>query len=64
MSKERVVSGYLNTLSMLLVALAGIGGLYAAHRVWAIEAKPLRTLPSLSGSSPAEHALSRFHARW
>lgn len=55
---------YLGALSMLLVALAVVGGLYAAHRVVAVAADPVPTLQFLSGWPPPEHALSRFHARW
>lgn len=55
---------YLGALSMLLVALAVIGGVYAAHRVVAVAAEAVPALPFLSGWPPPEHALSRFHARW
>lgn len=58
------MADYLGALSMLLVALAVIGGLYAAHRVAAVAADPVPSLPFLSGWPPPEHALSRFHARW
>lgn len=49
---------------MLLVALAGIGGLYLVHRAVAVAADPVTSLPFLSGWEPQEHALSRYHARW
>jgi NADH:ubiquinone oxidoreductase subunit 3 (subunit A) len=57
-------SDYLGVLSMLLVAGAVVGGGYAVHRVVAVDPKPVPVLPFLSGWKPAEHALSRFHARW
>ncbi len=37
---------------------------YAIHRATAVAADPLLTLPFQSGWQPAEHALSRYHARW
>ena len=58
------MSHYLGALSMLLVALAVVGGAYAVHRVVTVEPTPVRALPFLSGAQPSEHALSRFHARW
>ena len=58
------MSHYLGALSMLLVALAVVGGGYAVHRVVAVDPRPVRALPFLSGWEPSEHALSRFHARW
>ena len=58
------MAAYLGALSMLLVALAGVGGAYLAHRVTAVAPDPVTSLPFLSGWPPREHALSRFHARW
>jgi NADH:ubiquinone oxidoreductase subunit 3 (subunit A) len=58
------VLDYLGALSMLLVALAAVAGVYAVHRVTAIDSRPVTVLPFLSGWAPPEHALSRFHARW
>jgi hypothetical protein len=58
------LGNYLGALSMLLVALAVVGGGYAVHRVVALDARPVKALPFLSGTQPSEHALSRFHARW
>jgi len=58
------VSTYLGALSMLLVALAGIGAIYVVARWSAVAPDPLTSLPFLSGFEPQEHALSRFHARW
>ncbi len=58
------MSTYLGALSMLALALAGIGGLYLLHRVTAVAPDPVTSLPFLSGWEPSEHALSRFHARW
>ena len=58
------MSAYVGALAMLFVALAGIGGLYLAHRMTAVWSGPVTSLPFLSGWDPQEHALSRFHARW
>ena len=58
------MSGYIGVLSMLLVALAVIGVIYVVHRLVAVAADPVPSLPFLSGWEPSEHALSRFHARW
>ena len=58
------MSTYLGALSMLLVALAGIGAAYLVHRITAVAPDPVTSLPFLSGWPPREHALSRFHARW
>jgi NADH:ubiquinone oxidoreductase subunit 3 (subunit A) len=58
------VSAYLGALSMLLVALAVVGMVYVVHRLVAVARHPIPSLPFLSGWRPAEHALSRFHARW
>ncbi|PVZ06394.1 NADH-quinone oxidoreductase subunit A [Actinomycetospora cinnamomea] len=55
---------YLGVLSLLLVALAVIGSVWAVHRLVTVTAQPLRSPPFLSGWPPSEHALSRFHARW
>jgi NADH:ubiquinone oxidoreductase subunit 3 (subunit A) len=51
--------------SMALVALAGIAGLWGAHRwLTAGRATDPDVLPFLSGFPPAAHALSRYHVRW
>jgi NADH-quinone oxidoreductase subunit A len=58
------VTDYLGLMSMLLVALAVVGGAHAVHRVTAVAPRPVAALPFLSGWDPSEHALSRFHVRW
>jgi len=58
------VSAYPGALSMLLVALVGVGGVYLVHRLTAVGPDPVTSLPFLSGWEPQEHALSRFHVRW
>jgi NADH:ubiquinone oxidoreductase subunit 3 (subunit A) len=49
---------------LLVVGLAGIGAAYAVNRTAAVAPTALPTGPFLSGWAPAEHALSRFPARW
>ncbi|WP_199516710.1 NADH-quinone oxidoreductase subunit A [Nucisporomicrobium flavum] len=49
---------------MLALAAGGIAGLYLVHQVTAVAADPLRASPFVSGSPPAQHAMSRFHVRW
>jgi NADH:ubiquinone oxidoreductase subunit 3 (subunit A) len=58
------VADYLGALALVVVALGGIAALYLLHRVTAVAADPVTSLPFLSGAMPSEHALSRFHARW
>ena len=57
-------STYLSVLVMLLVAAAFVGGIYMLNRATSIESEPLENLPFLSGWTPEEHALSRYHARF
>ncbi|WP_262364192.1 NADH-quinone oxidoreductase subunit A [Arthrobacter echini] len=58
------MSGYLNILAMLLVALVVAGCLYGVARLVAVARDPLTSLPFQSGWEPSEHALSRYHARY
>ncbi len=55
---------YVGAASMLLTALAGILGLYLVHRLTAVSAVPVISLPFQSGWLPEQHAMSRFHVRW
>ncbi|WP_407661963.1 NADH-quinone oxidoreductase subunit A [Mycolicibacterium chlorophenolicum] len=48
----------------VLVAAAGVASAYGAHRVTAVSATALVSLPFQSGWAPEEHALSRYHVRW
>ena len=41
-----------------------MGGLYLASLMLAAARRPLTAPPFLSGGTPAEHAVSRFHVRW
>lgn len=52
-------------MSMAAVALVGVLGLFAVHRITSGGGGvgPEQP-PSLSGWPPTEHALSRYHARW
>jgi NADH:ubiquinone oxidoreductase subunit 3 (subunit A) len=58
------VATYVGAVAMVAVALVGVAGVYLVHRAFSISVEPLTALPFLSGWPPAEHALSRFHARW
>jgi len=49
---------------MLALAGALVAAVLLAHRVTAVAPDPLRAGPFLFGNQPAEHAYSRFHARW
>ncbi|MBX7455572.1 NADH-quinone oxidoreductase subunit A [Mycolicibacterium sp. 3033] len=55
---------YTGVVSMLVVGLIGVAGAHLLHRVTAVSAAPLVSLPFQSGWSPDEHALSRYHVRW
>ncbi len=55
---------YLAPLVVIIVAAVSLGGLWGLHRMTAVSAEPLRSLPFQSGWRPQEHALSRYHARW
>jgi len=48
----------------LLIAVAGLASLHGAHRLTAVSATALVSLPFQSGWVPEEHALSRYHVRW
>ncbi|MCH0542463.1 NADH-quinone oxidoreductase subunit A [Streptomyces sp. MUM 203J] len=58
------MSGTTAALSLLGIALTAVAGLYGA--AWAARISPdaLEAAPFGSGLEPAEHAVSRFHARW
>ena len=51
-------------LVILVGSLAGVAALRLLTRWTAVVADPFEVEPWLSGHAPAEHALSRFHARW
>ena len=55
---------YAGLMWILLVAVAGVASIYAAHRFTAVAPRALTSLPFQSGWPPEEHALSRYHARW
>lgn len=55
---------YLGIAAILAVTLAAIGALYLVARSVAVAPDPITTAPFLSGWTPREHALSRYHARW
>jgi NADH:ubiquinone oxidoreductase subunit 3 (subunit A) len=55
---------YLSAAFMLLLGVAGVGIAYLVHRSTSVAARPVTASPFLSGWTPQEHALSRFHARY
>ncbi|CAN5408260.1 hypothetical protein BH23ACT6_BH23ACT6_18390 [soil metagenome] len=55
---------FLGALTMLAVAVCTVTALYGIHRVTAVSADAVMSLPFHSGWQPEEHALSRYHARW
>jgi NADH:ubiquinone oxidoreductase subunit 3 (subunit A) len=59
-----VMRSLVDAASMVAVAVAGVALLYVLHRFSAVASDPLRAGPFLSGASPIQHAVSRFHVRW
>lgn len=55
---------FMGLITMGLVAVAFVLGLYVLHRILAVVTDPLVVLPYQSGHRPEEHALSRYHVRW
>lgn len=55
---------YLVPVLVIAMAVVGLVGLWALHRMTAVSYAPLVSLPFQSGWRPQEHALSRFHTRW
>ncbi|WP_153505445.1 NADH-quinone oxidoreductase subunit A [Cumulibacter manganitolerans] len=55
---------YVGLAAMMLLAVLTVVGMWLLGRATAVSADPIDVLPFQSGWRPAEHALSRFHARW
>ncbi len=55
---------FLAPLLLGVIAVAAVGVLYASAAVVQVEREPKVCEPFLSGWSPVEHAVSRFHVRW
>jgi NADH:ubiquinone oxidoreductase subunit 3 (subunit A) len=51
-------------LFLLVASLGAVVALQLLARWTAVWARPFDVEPWLSGHSPTEHALSRYHARW
>lgn len=51
-------------LLLLIGSLGVVWSLRLVVRWTAVSARPFDVEPWLSGHSPTEHALSRYHARW
>ena len=55
---------YVGVIALLVLVGAAVLGLYLLTRRVAVSADPLRAAPFSGGLLPAEHPLSRYHARW
>ena len=58
------MGGYLGALSLLLLVVLAIVVAYALGHALTVDRDPLRAAPFSGGTLPAEHPLSRYHARW
>ncbi len=57
-------AAYAATLTVLVLAVALVCGVYALGQLVSVARDPLRAAPFSGGMLPVEHPLSRFHARW
>ena len=55
---------YLAALAVLVLGAGSIGGLYVVSTLLAAERRTLSSPAFMSGATPSEHAVSRFHVRW
>lgn len=55
---------FTGAVTMAVVAIGFVVGLYLVHRFASVARDPLVVLPFQSGWQPQEHALSRYHVRW
>lgn len=55
---------YLPAVAVLALGVALVSGVYALSALTAVVREPLRSPAFLSGATPTEHAVSRFHVRW
>jgi NADH-quinone oxidoreductase subunit A len=55
---------YAGALALLAVTGVGIVVVYVVGQRAAVSADPLRAAPFSGGLLPAQHPLSRYHARW
>lgn len=58
------MTSWWGAVGVVLVSVLGLVAVRLAHHALAVSSDPLEAGPFLSGWSPAEHALSRFHVRW
>jgi NADH-quinone oxidoreductase subunit A len=58
------MSQYAPALAVLLLAVALVVLVYVVGALVAVRRQPLVADEFLGGSSPAVHAVSRYHARW
>lgn len=62
--KAAAVRDYLAALAVLALGAGIVAGLYAVNTVISAVREPLSSSAFLSGATPTEHAVSRFHVRW
>jgi NADH-quinone oxidoreductase subunit A len=58
------MDAYRSILILLVVVIVLIGVLYATAWVMTARRRPRERAVYLSGKSPRQHAMSRFHVRW
>lgn len=56
--------GYGGPALLMVLAMTVVGGLQGLAWLVGLARAPLRAAPWSGGELPAEHALSRYHARW
>ena len=58
------MANYVAALAVLALGVGIVAGLYGLSLLLAVVRQPLNSSPYLSGATPAEHAVSRYHVRW
>jgi NADH-quinone oxidoreductase subunit A len=58
------MSAFTAAAALLGLVLLALGAVYAIWWLACVRRSPLRAMPFSGGLPPAEHAMSRFHARW
>lgn len=55
---------YVAAFAVLVLGVGVVAGLYGLASLLAVIRQPLKATPFLSGGTPSEHAVSRYHVRW
>ena len=58
------MAGFTAALALLALVALAYGAVYALAWLGSAARSPLRAAPFSGGLLPAEHAFSRYHARW